>query len=90
MLIIQVGVLLVSLDAYYPISAFCAGPASSWLAKAFGMVHVSFLVLLGLGIASLGWRAARAPYLIITVVGLLLLPVQATLVQSQILRCDFP
>ena len=90
MLFLQVVVLSVSLDAYYEISVFCTGPASSWLSWVFGLLHLSFLALLALGMASLAWRAARPAYLVMIVVGLAILPIQATLVHSGILKCDFP
>ena len=90
MLILQVAVLFVSLDAYYEISVFCTGPATSWLSWVFGLFHLSFLALLALGIASLAWREARPTYLIIIALGFAILPVQATLVHSHILTCDFP
>jgi len=90
MLVVQVVALVVSFDRYYEISIFCTGPASSWLSWVFGLLHLSFLGLLMLGIASLAWPAARPAYLILIFVGLGGLAVQATLVHSHILKCDFP
>ena len=90
MLILQVVVLSVSLGGFYEISVFCTGPTSSWLSGAFGLLHLSFLVLLALGMASLAWPAARPAYLLMIVAGLALLPIQATLVRSHNLTCDFP
>ena len=90
MLILQIVVLFVSLEAYPEISIFCTGPATGWIQSAFGLLHISFLGLLALGMASLAWRAARPSYLILILLCLVVLPVQAVLVQSHVLTCDGP
>jgi hypothetical protein len=90
MLVLQVVVLFVGLDTYYEITIFCTGPATGWIQWTFALLHVSFLGLLALGIASLVWRAARPAYLILICLGLAALPIQAMLVHSHTLRCDLP
>ena len=90
MLVVQVVILLVSLETYYEISIFCTGPESSSLSWTFGLLHFAFIGLLVLGLASLARQAARPFYLILTLVGLSALPVQAVLVHSNVLQCDLP
>ena len=90
MLILQAVVLGVSLDTYYEITIFCTGPATGWIQWTFALLHLSFLGLFALGIASLLWRAARPAYLILIILGLAALPVQAMLVHSHVLKCDLP
>ena len=90
MLVVQVVILLVSLESTYEISIFCTGPTSSTLSWIFGSLHFAFLGLLGLGFVSYSWRAARPFYLIAILVGLTVLPVQVLLVNSQVLQCDLP
>lgn len=90
MLVLQVVVLFAGMGTYYEISIFCTGPASSWLSWVFGLVHLSFLGLLALGLASLAWRPARPAYLIVIFLGMAALPVQAALVHSHVLKCDLP
>jgi hypothetical protein len=90
MLIVQVLVLVLTLNTHFEISIFCTGPRTSWLSWAFGLLHFSFLGLLALGMASLAWRPARPAYLILILLGLAVLPVQAMLVHSDTLKCDGP
>jgi len=90
MLALQALVLFVSLDAYHEISIFCTGPATGWVQWTFALLHLSFLGLFALGVASLAWRTARPAYLILIFLGLAALPIQAMLVHSQVLRCDLP
>lgn len=90
MLIVQLVVLFVSWDTYYEITIFCTGPATGWIQWTFALIHLSFLGLLVLGLASLVWLAARPAYLILILLGLAALPVQAMLVHSHVLKCDLP
>lgn len=82
--------LLVSSDAYFEISLFCTGPRSSVLAWGFGLLHLSFLGLFALGMASLPWRVGRLAYVLLILAGFAALPVQAALVHAHVLKCDGP
>lgn len=90
MLIVQMVALIISLNTYNEISIFCTGPDHGWLQWIFALLHVSFFVLVVVGIVSLKWRRARPFYLIILVAGLAALPVQAKLVHAGVLQCDMP
>ena len=90
MLVVQVLVLLIGLDAYYEVTIFCTGPTTSPYSWIFGSLHFAFLGLLGLGIASLRWRNSRPIYLILILVSLAALPMQMKLVHAQVLQCDLP
>ena len=86
---LQLLVLLVSLTAYYQISIFCTGSRYIPLSWLFGLLHIGFLALLFLGLSSVIFRAARPAYLILILPALAVLPVQAILVEAQILHCNF-
>lgn len=90
MLILQVVALWVGLNGYAEITVFCTGPANGWIQWAFALLHLSFLGLFALGIASLIWRRVRPVYLILILLCLAALPVQAILVHAHVLKCDLP
>ena len=91
MLVLQIMVLVISLDTYGEVSVFCTGPADGGLLQwTFSLLHLLFLALLAVGIFSLKFRRMRPFYLIIMVIGLVALPVQAKLVQAGDLKCDAP
>jgi hypothetical protein len=90
MLVLQMAVLFTGLGTYHEITIFCTGPATGWVQWTFALLHLSFLGLLALGMASLAWRAARPAYLILIFLGLAALPLQAMLVHSHVLKCDLP
>ena len=88
MLVLQVAVLFAGMGTYYEITIFCTGPATGWVQWAFALLHLSFLGLFALGLASLAWHPARPAYVILILLGLAALPVQAVLVHSHVLKCD--
>jgi hypothetical protein len=92
LLLVQVGLFLLSMDAgaYAKISVFCTGPATSSLGLLFGLLHLLFFGLLLVGAVSLWVTGLRLFYVGLLAVGLLMLPIQATLVANDQLSCDGP
>ena len=92
LLITQLGIFLLGMDAgaFASITVFCTGPASSGLSLIFGLLHLLFLGLFVVGIASLAFHRVRLPYIGILTVALLMIPVQASLVLNGTLSCDGP
>ncbi len=95
LLLAQLACLWLSLnDGSY--SIFCTGAstlvatASPALARAFGILHLSFAGLLFLGLASIRWARLRPIYIAVTICGMCLLPVQSALVGAGRLTCDAP
>jgi p-aminobenzoyl-glutamate transporter AbgT len=95
LLLAQLGCFWLSLNAG-SYSIFCTGastfvatasPTLSWL---FGLLHLSFIVLLFVGGASMRWPRLRRFYLAFTLFGLCLLPVQSAFVEAGRLTCDGP
>ena len=89
-LLVQVAVLWTSVGGYEEISAFCTGPSSSKLSWLFGGLHLLFLALLVAGPLSFAFWKLRAPYVGILIAALIILPVQASLVNQRVLSCDAP
>jgi len=90
LLLLQVGVLFLSVTTYEQISIFCTGPATSNLSWIFGCVHLLLLGLVIIGIVSLTVVKLRVPYIALLAAAVALLPVQATLVNRHVLSCDGP
>lgn len=90
MLATQLLVFVWTLSSWPEATIFCTGPATGLIPWLFGLLHFGFLGLLLFGFASLKWSRARPVYLIGLCVCLAALPVQARLVQRQILSCDAP
>ena len=90
LLLVQLAVLSISVNGYEQVSVFCTGPASSKLGWLFGGLHFLFLALLAVGPLSFAFLKLRAPYAGILIAALLMLPVQASLVQHRVLSCDGP
>lgn len=89
-LVVQLGVLWISVSGHEQFSIFCTGPASSNLSWLFGGLHLFFLALLLLGLLSLKAIKLRAPYLVLLTAALVILPVQGGFVHRGVLTCDVP
>ncbi len=89
-LLVQLGVLWLSLSGYEQFSVFCTGSASSNLSWLFGGLHLLFLAMLLLGFVSIKAVTLRAPYLAVLTAALVILPVQGSFVQRGVLSCDAP
>lgn len=85
----QVLLFWLSINSLFIISGFCTAPLSNPL-SAIGYVHFAYVALLFLGLFSLLWPRGRAIYTGLICLALLALPVQAYLVRSGQLHCDFP
>ncbi len=90
LLLLQVCVGWASLSGYEQISVFCTGPASSGWGWLFGGLHLLFLALVVLGLLSLRAIRVRALYIAFLTAALVLLPLQASLVQRGVMSCDVP
>lgn len=90
LLLVQITLLGLSLDAITEISIFCTGPAASRLSPLFGILHLLLSGLLVLGLLSLRLVRLRGPYIGLLIAAMIALPVQATLVFHGILSCDGP
>ena len=71
-------------------SIFCTGPNESWVAVMFGVVHLTLLALLGLGLFAIRFWSLRLPYAALLLACLSALPIQAHLVATGNLHCDVP
>ena len=89
-LLTQIGLLCLSMGAFWQISVFCTAPAASPWSLAFGLLHVSLLGLLLVGLLSLHFVRLRLLYIGLVTAALLTLPLQATLVSHRVLWCDGP
>ena len=89
-LLVQLGVLWLSVTGYEQFSIFCTGPASSNLSWFFGALHLLFLAVLLLGFVSIRAARLRAPYLAVLTAALVILPVQGSFVHRGVLSCDGP
>ena len=89
-LLVQLGVLWLSVTGYEHFSIFCTGPPSSNLSWLFGGLHVLLLAVLLLGVVSMKAVRLRAPYLALLTAALVILPVQASFVHRRVLSCDGP
>lgn len=56
----------------------------------FMLLHLSILVVAFVGVLSLPFPKLRPIYIALIAIGILMLPLQATLVSYEILRCDGP
>ena len=89
LLVVQLILFLVSLNAFMSISIFCSLTAGS-APPFFTILHFAYLGLFLLGIASLFWRPARLIYIAGITIALLALPVQLWLLDSGYLKCGAP
>lgn len=88
LLLIQVALFWLSLDALMQVSVFCTAPASSSWSLAFGIVHILLLALLLIGLLSMRFVRLRLAYIALVIPALLALPVQAAFVSNGSLWCD--
>ncbi len=89
LLVTQVLLFWLSLDAIMAISMFCTVTTGS-SPPIFGFIHLAYLVLFVFGVFSLFWRRARLAYLAAIMVALMALPMQAWLLKNDKLQCDGP
>jgi hypothetical protein len=89
LLIAQVVLFLISLDAFMAISIFCSVTTGA-SPPIFGVVHFAYLGLFFLGILSLFWRRVRLIYLVGITVALVALPVQVWMLENDKLQCNAP
>lgn len=89
MLVAQVVLFWLSLDAVMAISMFCAVTAGK-SPPIFGYVHLAYLFLFLVGLASLFWKRARLPYVAAISIALLALPMQVWMLENDKLQCDGP
>lgn len=89
LLIAQVVLFWLSLDAIMAISMFCTVTTGS-SPPIFGYVHLAYLLLFLVGFASLFWQRARLPYLAAISIALLALPMQVWMLENDKLQCDGP
>lgn len=87
LLVAQVVLFWLSLDAVMAISMFCAVTTGS-SPPIFGYVHLAYLLLFLVGLASLFWRRARLPYVAAISIALLALPMQVWMLENDKLGCD--
>ena len=87
LLIAQVVLFWLSLDAVLAISMFCAVTTGS-SPPIFGYVHLAYLVLFLVGLGSLFWQRARLPYVIAISIALFALPLQVWMLENDKLQCD--
>ena len=90
LLVIQIGLFVLSMDAFMEMSFLCTGPASSALSLPFGLLHLLLIGLFLMGIASLAMPQLRLPYIALLTLALLMLSVQVLLVWNDVLLCDGP
>lgn len=88
--LVQLGLLWISVTGHEQISIFCSGSAFSNLSWVFGGLHLLYLCLLFLGLLSIKAVKLRAPYLALLAAALVMLPIQANLVHRGVLSCDGP
>lgn len=89
LLVLQIVLFLISLDAFLAISIFCTVTTGA-SPPIFGFIHFAYLGLFFLGIFSLFWRRARLIYLAAISLALLALPVQIWLLDNDRLHCAGP
>lgn len=89
LLVAQVVLFLVSLDAFLAISVFCTVTTGA-SPPIFRLIHLVYLALFFFGILSLFWRRGRLPYLAAISVALLALPLQVWLLENDRLQCGGP
>ena len=89
LLIAQVVLFWLSLDAVMAISMFCT-VTTGRSPPIFGYVHLVYLILFLVGLASLFWQRARLPYVAAISIALLALPAQVWLLENDRLHCDAP
>lgn len=76
--VVQLGLLWISLTGHEQFSIFCSGPASSNLSWVFAGLHLLFLALLLVGLLSIKAIKLRGAYLALLAAALVMLPVQGT------------
>jgi hypothetical protein len=86
LLLIQAGLFVLSLVAFFEMSFLCTYSAS----LRFGLLHLVFLGLFVLGVGSLSVVGLRLPYIVLLTLALLMLSVQVALVWKGVLVCDGP
>ena len=89
LLVAQVVLFWVSLDTIMAISMFCTVTTGS-SPPIFGYVHLAYLFLFLVGLASLFWQRARLPYVAAISIALLALPMQVWMLENDKLRCEGP
>ena len=82
----QVILFILSLGELAAISVFCSVTGGQ-MPPIFTIIHLAYLGLFVLGIASLFWPRGRRIYIFAISVALLALPVQAWLLDSGYLQC---
>ena len=88
LLVVQVALFVLSLDAILAISFFCSVTTGA-SPPIFGFIHLAYLALFFLGVFSLFWQRGRLPYLVAISVALLALPLQVWLLDNDRLQCDW-
>ena len=86
LLVAQVVLFGLSLDAVMAISMFCTVTTGS-SPPIFGYMHLVYFILFLVGVTSLFWQRARVPYLVAISIALLALPVQAWMLENDKLEC---
>ena len=89
LLIGQIVLLWLSMDALPSISIFCTVARSSW-PGALGHFHFLYPALFIFGVAALFWPRGRPIYAALACLSLLALPLQAQMVRDGQLSCDAP
>jgi len=89
LLVAQVALFVLSLDAFMAISVFCTVTTGA-SPPILGFVHLAYLGLFFIGVISLSWRRARLPYLAAISLALMALPLQVWLLENDRLQCDGP
>jgi hypothetical protein len=89
LLVVQMALFWLSLDAFMDISIFCTATNNFWL-KFFGLIHFAYVILFVVGVASLSFKRARIPYIVLTVLASAALPAQAWLLANDYVYCDAP
>jgi hypothetical protein len=89
LLVAQLWVAAISIQTVPEIGIFCTAPRDRSL-EYFGWVHALFLGLLPVGLASLAWKPARLPYVVMLLLFSTAIPLQYSWVEEGRLYCDAP